>query len=196
MKHIIFDCSDTLLRLGSIDFLEELTGNREQAEDIHYRLFRSPAWYEYDCGRIKKEELEQHLLPLLDKSEQEIGKKYLQDWMEHYTVIPGIPELLAELKEKGYKLYLLSDYPPCFEELWNRFDLFGYFDGRVISYEEGLRKSDGGLFDILLEKYDLAPQDCFFADDLPANIETAQKAGIRGHVFTTVEDLRKALGLS
>lgn len=194
-KNIIFDCSDTLLRLGSIDYLEELVGDRAYAEDIHYRIFGSPAWHDYDCGKIDDDSLEAEILPLLTEQEQTIGKTYLENWMNHYTIIDGIPELLQELKDKGYKLFLLSDFPPSFEKLWNSYDFFKLFDGRVISYEVGLRKRDGGLFEYLLQKYGLKAEECVFTDDVPAIIEAGKKAGIPAFVFTDVPNLRKDLGL-
>ncbi len=194
-KHIIFDCSDTLLRLGSLDYLAELIGSSETANELHYRIFRSDAWYKSDCGTITQEELEKEILSMLSPEEQEIGKKYLKNWNKHYTLINGIPELLAELKDKGYRLYILSDFPACFEELWNSFEIFKLFDGRVVSYENACRKSDGTLFECILKKYNLDPKDCFFTDDAPINVKMAEHYGIKGHVFTDTPTLRKALGL-
>lgn len=195
-QNMIFDCSDTLLHLGSIEYLEKLTGDKEYADELHYRIFRSFPWHEYDCGKISFEELERQAMTLIKPEEQELTKTYLRNWNKQYTVIDGVPELLKELKEKGCKLYLLSDFPACFEELWNRYDLFKYFDGRVISYEEGVRKSDeGALFKVLLAKYELDKTDCLFVDDSTPCIEAATALGIESHQFTDVPTLRKALGL-
>lgn len=193
MKHLILDCSETLLDFGGISYLTGLLGDREHARRVHYTLFRSFGWHEYDCGRLRREDLDTQLLPLLDAADREVGAHYLRAWSEQYTVIPGIPELLAQWKEQGYSLYVLSDFPPCFEDLWEKFEIFRLFDGRIVSYEEGLRKSDGGLFERALEKFGLQAEDCFFADDVPANVAAAEQCGIRGHVFTTVEALREAV---
>lgn len=193
IQNVIFDCSDTLLRSGCIEFLEQLTANKAKARQIHHALFGSPAWYDYDCGNIEEKDLQAALLPLLQQEDRQIGKIYLDGWIHQYSVIPGIPELLKKLKETGHRLYVLSDFPSCFEQVYNRFDLFQLFDGRVISYEEGKRKSDGVLFERLLQKYDLKAEECFFTDDVSHNVAIAQKYGIKGHVFTTVHALCDAL---
>ena len=193
IKNVIFDCSDTLLRSKWIEYLEQLTGDKERALTIHRALFGSDAWYDYDCGRIDAAALQAALLPLLRPEDRSIGESYLSQWVYQYTVIPQIPELLQELKNKGCKLYILSDFPACFEQVYNRFDLFELFDGRVISYEEGKRKRDGVLFERLLKKYNLSADQCFFVDDMAHNVTMAEKYGIRGHVFTSVAALKKEL---
>ncbi len=196
IKNIIFDCSDTLLRSGAMDFLCSLTGDKERATKIHRALFLSPVWYDYDRGTVSPEQLEQALLPLLDEEDRSIGKTYIGGWDRHYTINPGIPELISDLKAQGYRLYVLSDYPPCFERLWAQFsDLFGRFDGRMVSYEEGVKKADGELFERLLQKYNLKAEECIFTDDLPSYVAIAQQYGIRSFVFTDVATLRKDLNI-
>ncbi|MBQ6946593.1 MAG: HAD-IA family hydrolase [Clostridia bacterium] len=195
-KNMIFDCSDTLLHMGAPEYLKSLVNDDDYANELHFRIFRSFPWHEYDCGKITSEELKQQIIPLLKPEEYEVADTYLHNWNKHYSVIDGIPELLAELKEKGCKLYLLSDFPPCFEELWNKYDLFRLFDGRVISYEEGVRKSDeGALFKVLFKKNNLIPEECIFVDDGQINVDTAENLGLQGILFTDVPSLRKALGL-
>jgi len=194
---VIFDCSDTLLLLGNggKDLLYRLTGSQEKSEDMHARMFASSVWREYDCGRISKEAVESNLLSRLLPEDRNIGKQYLAQWLDSYTVIDGMDDLIKDLKAAGAKLFVLSDFPPCFETLWNRFDIFRYFDGRVVSYEEGIRKEDTRLFEILLQRYDLRAEDCLFVDDVQKNVDNGIKVGIRGHLFTDAEKLRKELAL-
>lgn len=195
-KNIIFDCSDTLLHLGGKELMLSLTdGDKARCEDIYSRIFASSAWRDYDCGKMKASELEANLLPLFKQQDQNVVKAYLAQWIDTYTVIPDIPELLKELSQMKVGLYILSDFPPCFETLWSRFDLFKYFDGRVVSYEEGLRKEDPHLFEILLQRYGLQAKDCLFVDDVQKNVDNAVVAGICGCLFTDVQSLKKELEL-
>ncbi len=195
-KNIIFDCSDTLLRLESVDYLTELCGSRERAKRIHAALFLSEEWKDYDRGVLTEERAADVLLPLLPQEDREIGTIYFQNWSQKYSVIEGIPELLKELKALGCRLYVLSDYPGRFEQVWERFDIFRQFDGRVVSYETGCRKLDGTPFELILEKYGLEKEDTFFTDDYLGCINAAIKHGITAHQFTDVPTLRKALGLN
>ena len=97
------------------------------------------------------------------------------------------------VKEKGYGIYLLSDYPECFEYNWESFELFDMFDGRAVSYELHARKRERTAFPLLLERYNLRAEECFFVDDLYLNTDAAKECGLGAHLFTTTENLRKEL---
>lgn len=194
IKNIIFDCSETLLRFGAIDHLTTLlSGDREAALRMHYTLFRSAAWHRYDNGQLPEELLEDALLPLLPECDRDIGRRYLREWIDTYSVIEGAPELLADVRKAGYGMYLLSDFPPCFRVLWEKFDLLHGFDGRVVSYEVGYSKKDGTIYDILLEKYHLNASECLFIDDIQKNVDIGEEHGISGILFTGMDDLRREL---
>lgn len=195
IRNIIFDCSDTLLRLGAMDYLIRLTGDEKRAERIHRASFLSPTWKEYDRKKLHGDEARRTILSQLLPEDRAIGESYFDHWFLQYTPIEGIPELIAELKEKGYRLYLLSDFPTRFEAVWNQFDIFRHFDGRVISYEIGYIKRDLKPFEILLEKYGLNREECLFTDDSESCITAAKACGIPAHQFVDVPTLRKAIGL-
>jgi putative hydrolase of the HAD superfamily len=44
-------------------------------------------------------------------------------------------------------------------------------------------KPDVCIYQYLLDKYQLLPEECFFIDDMARNVAGAEKAGIRGTVF-------------
>ena len=50
-------------------------------------------------------------------------------------------------------------------------------------------KRDGLLFDILLDKYNLDPSECYFIDDRIVNVNEAKKHNIKGFVFDNDVDL-------
>lgn len=194
IKNIIFDCSETLLRFAAIDHLTMLmNGDRDAAVKMHYTLFRSEPWHRYDNGQLPDEELEDSLLPLLPKEDRPTAARYLREWVHTYSVIDGMPQLVESLRKAGYGLYLLSDFPPCFHVLWEKFDILHGFDGRVVSYEVGCSKKDGVIYDILLEKYGLNPAECIFIDDVPQNVEIGEAHGIAGILFTGADALRSRL---
>lgn len=193
IRNIIFDCSETLLSFHAIDHLASLVGDREKAVKIHFTLFRSDPWHRYDNGQLPEEELEDALLPLLPEEERAIGRRYLKEWIDTYGVIEGAPQLLEDIRKAGYRTYLLSDFPPAFRVIWEKFDFLHQMDGRVVSSEVGYSKKDGKIYDILLEKYGLDPAECIFIDDVPRNVEIGKEHGIDGIVFTGVENLRREL---
>jgi putative hydrolase of the HAD superfamily len=69
----------------------------------------------------------------------------------------------------------------------------GRFTGRVLSYEAGSRKPDEGIYLAAIACTNRHPSECLFFDDIQANVETALKLGIRAHLFTGVDGMKKAL---
>jgi len=193
IKNIIFDCSETLLSFHAIDHLATLTGDRDRAVRIHFTMFQSPAWHLYDNGRLPEDQLEPSLLPLLPEEDRGIASRYLKEWIDTYGVIDGAPQLLEDVRAAGYRTYLLSDFPPCFSVLWDKYEFLHHFDGRVVSCEVGYSKKDGVIYDILLEKFALDPAECIFIDDIPRNIQIGEEHGIPGILFTDMPSLRREL---
>jgi 2-haloacid dehalogenase len=63
----------------------------------------------------------------------------------------------------------------------------------VVSGEEKMVKPDRDIFQVLLERYGLRPEECLFIDDNPDNIEGARRVGLNGIVFAGAEDLRQRI---
>ena len=108
--------------------------------------------------------------------------------------IAGAVEILAELRERGTPLYLLSNFsaetfPPALE----RFDFLGWFRGMVISGEVGVIKPDPRIFKILLTRFAIDPHSAIYIDDVAANAEAARPFGIHAIHFTTPGALREEL---
>ena len=89
--------------------------------------------------------------------------------------------LLPDLKKQGFRLYFLSNFPmDLFEEVKTGYYFFKYFDGGVISAEAKASKPDRKIYEILLEKYSLIPEECLFIDDLEINVKAAEATGMNG----------------
>ncbi len=118
-----------------------------------------------------------------------------QDLANSQKVIEPMKKLVKELKKKGYKTYVLSNFSKDgFYALKRKhYDLFKLFDGIVISGEEKMGKPDLEFYKVLLKRYHLNPQKCIFIDDEPYNIQAAQTLGIYGIVRTSDEAVFKQL---
>ena len=122
---------------------------------------------------------------------------YRNCWREMLTdEVPGMRELINELKTKKYEIYGLTNWSmETFPEARNHFGILQMIDRYVVSGAERLVKPDHRLFQVLLDRYHLQAEDCTFVDDNPANVEAARQMGMQGIVFTGADDLRKHFGL-
>jgi 2-haloacid dehalogenase len=102
--------------------------------------------------------------------------------------------VLAELKAAGTRCYALSNMEPqAFTARSARFPFMAWFDGHVISGLEGVAKPDPRIFQILLDRYRLAPEATVFLDDSPRNVQAARALGINAMHYTGAQELRQEL---
>jgi 2-haloacid dehalogenase len=102
--------------------------------------------------------------------------------------------VLAEVKAAGLRCYALSNMEPVpFAIRLARFPFMSWFDGHVISGLERVAKPDPRIFQILLERYCLAPEATAFTDDSLANVEAARAMRINAVHYTGTEQLRREL---
>lgn len=85
---------------------------------------------------------------------------------------------LTELREMG-ALGLLSDTMPSLKRVFENAGFLELFDSVVISCDVGATKPDERMYRAILESLDAEPGACVFCDDRIANLEGAEKLGIR-----------------
>jgi len=108
--------------------------------------------------------------------------------------IEGTVQILRELKQQGTPVYALTNWSTeKFPLAQAKFPFLREFDGMVVSGIEKCVKPDPQIYNILLNRYHLKAQDCIFTDDNPANIEGAKALGFDTVLFTSSQNLRRAL---
>ena len=116
---------------------------------------------------------------------------------EYIRLYPGVTDALKSLREKGYRLWLLSNAQHVFTayEL-NHLGLTPYFDGIYLSSDFSCRKPDIRFFTALLEEQKLDPSKCLMiGNDLDTDIAGAKNAGLDTlymHTNLTPPDQREA----
>lgn len=102
-------------------------------------------------------------------------------------------KLIKPLKKK-YKVYGLTNWSAeTIPIAMDRYDFFEELDGFVVSGEERLIKPDPALYQVLLDRYTLKPEESLFIDDNAANIETARQMGFHTMHYTGEEELEEWL---
>ena len=115
--------------------------------------------------------------------EREIQMVY-DRYMDFVTVeVPGMRNLLTRYKAEGYKLYGLTNWCKVVYKVIEKYDILQMLDDRVISSEEHVIKPEPAIYQRLLDKFNLKPEECVFTDDKAVNVEGARKAGMHGIVF-------------
>jgi len=94
---------------------------------------------------------------------------------------------IKRCKREGHKIYGLSNWDAeSFALLKEQHpELFDLFDGIIVSGEVKANKPHATIYQILLERYQLCAENCWFIDDQKENVEAAQKLGINAIVHNS-----------
>ena len=122
---------------------------------------------------------------------------YRDRWREMLTdEVPGMRQLIGDLKSQGYELYGLTNWSmETFPEAREHFTILQLIDRYVVSGQERLVKPDERLFRVLLDRHGLKAEECTFVDDNADNVAAACRMGMEGIVFTGADDLRIKLNI-
>ena len=98
--------------------------------------------------------------------------------------IPGMLEIIQDLKQKGYGVFGLTNWPAAtFAEARRRFKTIGSIDNYVVSSSVHLAKPEPAIYQLLLSKYNLKAQESVFIDDRADNVNGAMALGMSGIVY-------------
>ena len=100
--------------------------------------------------------------------------------IEYIRLYPEVREVLAKLRQEGYRLWLLSNAQSIFTAYELRLlGLWDSFDGVYLSSDYECRKPDGRFFRALLEGQKLDPDRCLMiGNDRMTDIAGAKAAGL------------------
>lgn len=194
IRNIIFDMGGVLVHYDPARFIRLLSLEGEDAALLLREVFNTVEWYRMDRGTITEEEALAAMKARLPSRLHAAADRLMVWWELELRPVEGMGALLKELKELGYGLYLLSNATLRQPEYFDRLPGSQCFDGRLVSAFYRLLKPQHEIYELLLEKFSLRAEECFFVDDSVANVEGAYCAGIAGAVFDgDLPRLRRAL---
>ncbi|MBR2704374.1 MAG: HAD-IA family hydrolase [Clostridia bacterium] len=183
IKNIIFDVGNVIWKGNSKSIINYIKiDNIEDKEKISsfFQGFRSLD--------LAEETIEEHYEKWKENNNlnDDYDNKYKNQLINYYRnreFNSEVINLINKLKENNYKIFVLSNnneqainYLKSCEETKN-------IDGWVVSYEYKLVKPDKEFYKILLNKYNLKPEECFFVDDKEKNVQAGIELGMSGHVL-------------
>ena len=120
--------------------------------------------------------------------------KYVLDPKYYDVTFPIIKDTVSyiyNLKEKGYKLYLLTNITNGSYDYINKtLNINELFDGGVYSFKEHMIKPNKDFYNLLLERYNLNKDECIFFDDVEKNVNAGNEIGIKSVKYNSIEDIK------
>lgn len=185
---IIFDIGNVLL---DFDYMKQFRRlfDEETAQTIANASIRKPdVWAEMDRGVLSYEEAVDLVVRGAPHLEKEIHLA-ITELYAHVESYPYAVDWVRSLKEKGYKIYILSNYgEKPFADSKERMPFLQYADGQLISYEVKEVKPSTAIYQTLCDRFSIDPAQAVFLDDSPINIAGAKAFGLHTILFTDHED--------
>jgi epoxide hydrolase-like predicted phosphatase len=190
IKTLLFDFGDIFINLDK-------TATEKELKKLGFENF-SPEmllWnQQYEKGEISTEDFITNYQNVIRNTSRE---QLIKAWN---AILLDFPEKRLEFlkqlqREKKYKLLLLSNTNELHikwieENVAHYFEFKSCFDGFYLSHEIGMRKPDSEVYEFILQKHQLQPEQVLFIDDTKENTEAAKKLGIKTwHLNPGKEDI-------
>lgn len=189
IKNVIFDIGRVLVTYEPYEYVLSYGYDVQTSKKICNIVFEDKRWIEKDRGTISDKE---YLNALITENPNYTDKiKIVYDnWLTMVKPIKETVDFYMDLKNKGYKIYLLSNFSTSYDKVESENKFLQIADGKIISYRFKTIKPEKKIYELLLSTYNLIPQECVFIDDREENIIAAQDLNINGIVFKDIESTK------
>lgn len=190
IKNLIFDIGNVITTEVNAAAFGNLS-QVQQEELSNLAIYKNDDFIKTLLGHLTVGDCKNRLVAQYPQYQKEIRELFDENMQDRFLPKkPEIVELLYNLRSH-YKIYFLSD---MIETTYRYLkDLLDDFDGGAYSYQEHLKKPDEKIFEVLLQRYSLKPEECLFFDDKQRNVDAARKIGLQAEVFLNKETVLTAL---
>jgi len=116
---------------------------------------------------------------------------------DSWRLFPDVIETLAQLRERGIRLAVASNWDERLPALLKTLGLAPYFERQFISFDLKISKPDVRFFNHALQTMGLKPLEALHVGDDPVeDIEGAQKAGLRAYRIDRIHKPKNSRTLS
>ena len=180
---IILDMGNVLLEWNKDKILKAVAKTEKDYLILDKAIFQSGLWERLDLGTLTREELVDKVLSLLGDCYQKKVEEVIWNWPTYIDIYREVFPLLARLKGNGHRIFVLSNTSPVFYELLKDqlAPLEKILDGFILSCDIKAIKPDRKMFEEILSKYELSPDNCIFLDDVKENTNMAESLGIKAY---------------
>lgn len=160
--------------------------SKRSLTEAEVRLINDIDMRDIERGEITEQDFLEKISKIVGKPAPDIHT----EWQEYIKIDTGVVELIKQLRSK-YKIGLCTNAFSWFlNPILDQNELRELFDGIVISDEIHYVKPAPEMYVAILDRLAVSPGEALFIDDQIINIEGAERCGIEGLLFNSVEQLR------
>ena len=183
IRNILFDMVGVLMLFDTASYYEQHQLTEADAAILKKEVFRSLEWARQDRGSISTEEAEKRINDRVPPHLHFVVHDLLYREGRKILPVEGIEELLYDLKDRGFRLFVLSNSCMHWRSFWGEIRGHELFEDVLISAEVGLVKPQPEIFRMACERFGISESESVFIDDTPINAEAAYYVGMQAVVF-------------
>lgn len=193
VKVIFCDLGNVLVKVNYPRVLQALSSFFNLPETF----FTQPTVMEleiaFEAGKLSQQEYLTQVKTLLPNHNHFQLADLVRLWQVPFDYDWEVWEIIQNVRQRTPVFLLSNTNPIHIQAIRQKFDLFQYLDGWVLSYEVGAIKPDPAIYQAALRQALVQPEQALFIDDLPANVSGAQALNIQAYQFSNAVDLKKYL---
>ncbi len=192
---LVFDLGGVLIDWNpEYVFLKEFRGNREKM-DWFLNHICSWSWNMnqdagYPIAKATQERIE--LFP----EYKSLIEMYYGRWEEMlgYAHEDTLEILQKAIEHPNYRIYALTNWSgETFPKALKKFPWLQWFEGILVSGDEGIRKPSTQIYELLCNRFQINPENALFIDDSLPNVKGAENIGMKAIHFSNAETLKAQL---
>lgn len=195
IKNLVFDVGNVLFSYRWNEMLMDHGLSEAESKRVGEEIFGAEMWAEkFDRGIYGPSRLVEEYGKLYPKDKEDI-QWFLDNADQMHIRREEVWRLVRILKQQGYRIYLLSNYSEYLFKIHTKDAPFMEdLDGQVVSYEPHFIKPEREIYQYLMDKYHLKPEECLFFDDRLENVEASHAFGMDAICVTSQRLLEGVLG--
>lgn len=181
IKNLIFDVGGVLFDYRWKEMFMDYGLDEDNAIRVGTQMFNDPdrTWDIFDLG-IKSDEEIADIFCKKYPGDEDVIRWFIRHGEYMQVPRPKVWKKVHELKQKGYKIYILSNYPESlFKKHTEYADFMDDIDGLMVSYMIHKAKPAEDIYKALCDKYGIDRSESIFFDDRAENVEGAVKFGMK-----------------
>lgn len=192
---IFFDMGHVLVNVDEMAAVQRIARfTRNTPEEVWQRIKGSGLIESYDKGEFTPQEFFSEVARRLEFKREMTFEQMRNLWNSIVTGPKADVLGVAKDLKKKYRLFMLSNTDGVHHaHIATMVPLDDIFEGQIVSYLVGAGKPEAKIYKVALDAAKAQAENCLFIDDKPENIAGAEKAGMRGIVFTDVKQLKDKL---
>ncbi len=176
--NIVFDIGNVLINDDVNKLLNKLIPEDKEVQDLISKyVFGAKEWQALNAGEITQNEAKKKIKKDIGLNYEEYVDYVFENWYKNLIKNEYMVKLAKGLKKLDWNVFILSNAQS--EVRYFLYEEFGkeFFDGIVISQEEKQMKPSREIFETLINRYKIKPEDSIFIDDSHKNVEVASEFG-------------------